>query len=665
MNLENKNINALRMLAIDMIENAKSGHPGIALGCAPTLYALYSKVLNVVPTDDKNILRDRFVLSAGHGSSIYYAMLHAFGYNISIEDLKKFRKLNSITPGHPEFGLTPGVDATTGPLGQGVAMAVGMAIAQKIMANKFNKPDLTLFDNYTYTLVGEGCLMEGVSYEALSLAGSLNLNKLIVLYDCNKITLDGNLENVMNLDIMSYMTSLGFNVLEVEDGNDVDQITHAILQAKKSTDKPSFIKINTHIGFGSPLQDSHKAHGSILGEEKVEILRKNLEVTNPPFDLGKDVTRDLVFLRKRFDTVDKNFKERLKIYKKSYPGDFKLLQEYLKNENKFDALENLKLTSEISGRELGGLVINTLSKDNSNMICLSADLFSSTKAVIEDSGYVNNNFSNKNLKCGIREFAMGTISNGIALYGGLTPIQSTFMVFSDYLKSSLRLSAMMNQRVISVFSHDSIAVGEDGATHQCCEQLWGLRAIPNTFVYRPANLTETIASFKHALASNCSSIMAFSRQKLIDFKSLEKDALMGGYIVSKETKEKLDGVIIATGSEVALALEIKNLLLARGYNLRVVSMPCVELFECQSENYKNKVIPNNIKSVFSIEAGSTIGWYKYVGKYGKCFGVDDFGASAKPADLYFKFGLTSDNITNEIIKIIKKNKEQIISSVDE
>lgn len=656
MSLENKNVNALRVLAVDMIENAKSGHPGIALGSAPILYALYSKHLNIVPTDDKNILRDRFVMSAGHGSSIYYATLHAFGYDISMDDLKKFRVLGSKTPGHPEYGHTPGVDATTGPLGQGVATAVGMAIAQKMMASRFNKADLTLFDNYTYTLVGEGCLMEGVSYEALSLAGTLKLNKLIVLYDCNKITLDGNLDNVMGMDITAYMTSLGFNVLEVKDGNNVDEISSAITEAKKSTEKPSFIIVNTHIGFGSPLQDSHKAHGSILGEENVAILRQNLDINTPKFELGKDVSRDLVFLRKRFATCEKIFKERLKAFSRAYPGDYKLLKSYMSGEFDLNVINQIVSDKEMAGRELGNLVLNKIAENNTNIVCTSADLFSSTKANINNNGFANDNWSNRNLKVGIREFAMGTISNGIALYGGLTPVQSTFMVFSDYMKNALRLSAMMKLRVISAFTHDSIAVGEDGATHQCSEQLVGLRAIPNCNVFRPANLNETIAAYSLALTYDGPSVMALSRQKLKEFPSSVKDALMGGYIVCKENKGQLDAIIVATGSEVTTALDVKINLNKLGYNVRVVSMPCVEIFEMQSDKYKDGVIPKDVKSVFSIEAGSTIGWHKYTGKYGKCFGVDDFGDSGTPNDMFNKFGLTADNITKEIAKVIKANK---------
>lgn len=656
MSLENKNVNALRILAVDMIENAKSGHPGIALGSAPILYALYSKHLNVVPSDDKNILRDRFIMSAGHGSSIYYAILHAFGYDISMDDLKKFRVLGSKTPGHPEYKHTPGVDATTGPLGQGVATVVGMAIAQKMMASRFNKADLTLFDNYTYTLVGEGCLMEGVSYEALSLAGTLKLNKLIVLYDCNKITLDGNLDNVMGMDVACYMKSLGFNVLEVKDGNNVDEISSAIAEAKKSTEKPSFIIVNTHIGFGSPLQDSHKAHGSILGDENVAILRQNLGINTPKFELGKDVSRDFVFLRKRFATCEKVFKERLKAFSKAYPGDYKLLKAYMSGNFDLNVINQIVSEKEMAGRELGNLVLNRIAENNTNLICTSADLFSSTKANINNNGFVNDNWANRNLKVGIREFAMGTISNGIALYGGLTPVQSTFMVFSDYMKNALRLSAMMNLRVISAFTHDSIAVGEDGATHQCSEQLVGLRAIPNCKVFRPANLNETIASYSLALDYKGPSVMALSRQKLREFPSSVNDARMGGYIVGKESKGTLDAIIIATGSEVSIALDAKANLTKEGYNVRVVSMPSMEVFEEQAEKYKEGIIPREVKSVFSIEAGSTMGWHKYTGKYGKCFGVDAFGDSGTPNDMFNKFGLNAENITKEIIKVIKANK---------
>jgi len=656
MDLEMKNINALRVLAVDMIENAKSGHPGIALGAAPILYSLYSKHLNVIPDDDKNILRDRFVLSAGHGSSIYYAMLHAFGYKITIDDLKNFRKIDSKTPGHPEFNLTPGVDASTGPLGQGVAMAVGMAIAERLMASRFNKTDINLFDNYTYTLCGEGCLMEGVSYEALALAGSLKLNKLIVLYDCNNITLDGNTTNVMNQNILSYMQSLNFNTIEVEDGNDISQINSAISLAKTCKDKPSFIKINTHIGYGSVLQDNHKSHGSVLGAENVKLLKEKLNVNSLPFELDKDVIRDLTFVKKRFETVKKQLKEKLNMYATDYPGDFKVLKSYLNGiDVDYDKIfKEISLDKEMSGREIGNVVLNEIAKYIPNLVCGTADLSSSTKVVI-GNGFVNDDYSKKNIKYGIREFAMGAISNGISLYGGIIPIDSTFLVFSDYMKASLRLRALMGLKNISVFTHDSIAVGEDGPTHQPCEQIWALRNIPNSLTFRPANLAEIFASYQLAVTENLPSNIILSRQKLYNFNSSINDAKKGGYILSKEEKLKIDAIILSTGTEVKLALDVKEKLKTKGYNIRVVSMPCLELFDKQSDKYKENIIPSEIKSVFVIEAGHTGGWYKYTGKFGKCFCVDNFGASGESSLVYAKFDLTVEDISKSIIKKIKEN----------
>lgn len=663
--MDNKNVNNLRVLAVDMIENASSGHPGIALSCAPTLYSLYSKVINVSPEEPDNIFRDRFVMSAGHGSSILYATLHAFGYKISMEDLKNFRKLNSITPGHPEYKVVPGVDATTGPLGQGVATAVGLAIGQKIMASKFNKPDLTLFDNYTYVLVGEGCLMEGVSYEALSLAGTLKLNKLIVLYDCNKVTLDSDISGVMEQNTLEYMRSLGFNTIEVADGNDVEQITQAMLVAKKSKDKPSFIQINTKIGYGSVLEGSNKSHGQVLGKDNVKLLREKLDVHTEPFELDKDVARDFVFLRKRFETFKKSVKDKLKAYSRAYPGDNKLLKECLKNDfsNAQMFVNDIEITKDLSGRDMGNKVLQELCLAYHNIIVSSADLSSSTKAIFSSSGAINDNFANRNLKMGIREFAMGCVSNGLALYGGIMPIDSTFLSFSDYMKASLRLRAIMGLKGISIFTHDSIAVGEDGPTHQPCEQIWTLRAIPNMYTFRPASLKEVEMSYCMALQLDRPCNIILSRQTLSNFDSDVNDIKMGGYILSREEKGELNGVIIATGSEVSLAMSVKKLLAEKGYNIRVVSMPCVELFDKQSEKYKNSVIPENMKSIFTIEAGSTMGWYKYAGKFGKCFGVDNFGASAKPDELYSKFGLKDIAIAKEMASIIKRNRDKELSII--
>ncbi|MBE5758247.1 MAG: transketolase [Clostridiales bacterium] len=662
MDIESKNVNALRILAVDMIENAKSGHPGIALGSAPILYSLYSKILNVVPDEPDNILRDRFVLSAGHGSSIYYATLSAFGYDISMQDLKNFRKLGSITPGHPEVGVVPGVDATTGPLGQGVAMAVGMAIAERYMANRFNKADLTLFDNYTYTMMGEGCLMEGVSYEALSLAGSLKLNKLIVLYDCNGVTLDGDIKNVMEQNTLAYFKSLNFNTIEVEDGNNVNQIVEAINLAKRCKDKPSFIKINTHIGHGSVLQDSHKSHGQLLGEESVKALREKLGVSTPAFEMDKSVARDFQIQRKRFDVIKRNFKEKLKAYSRAYPGDYKVLKSYIDGEeyNFESLLSEISIDKSYSGRELGAIVLDAICKKVGNIVCGSADLSSSTKAKC-NSTFFNDDKTGRNIKFGIREFAMGCISNGLALYGGIIPVNSTFLVFSDYMKPALRLTSLMKTKSISVFTHDSIAVGEDGATHQSSEQLSSLRMTPNTLVWRPANLAEVIASFESSLNHNGASCIALSRQNLVNFESDMVSARKGGYIVAKEYKGELNGIIIATGSEVSLALTVKEELMRKGYNVRVVSMPSVEIFNLQSEKYRESIIPSKIKSIFSIEAGNTSIWYQFIGRYGKAFGVDDFGGSAKPTELFEKFNLTKEEITKSIISIIKRNGDKINS----
>lgn len=657
MDLEMRNVNELRILAMDMIENAGSGHPGIALGSAPILYSLFSNHLNVVPEDDKNILRDRFILSAGHGSGILYPMLYAFGYNVSIEDLKNFRKLRSKTPGHPEYGIVPGVDATTGPLGQGISMAVGMAIAERYMAKRFNKPDLTLFDNYTYTLCGEGCLMEGVSYEALSLAGTLKLNKLIVLYDCNNVTLDGTIKGVMEQNILSYMKSLNFNTIEVSDGNDIKQISNAIALAKSSKDKPSFIKINTHIGFGSGLQDSNRCHGSLLGGEEVGLLRQKFGINTKPFELSKDVQRDLLFIRKRFNNIKKQFKDKMSSYSKFYPGDYKLLKSFVNGDivDVSRVLCELNIDPSKSGREMGGIILNEIAVYQKNIICGTADLSSSTKVKIGE-GYFNDDYSKKNIKYGVREFAMSSISNGIALYGGIIPVDSTFMVFSDYMKASLRLRAIMKNRAISIFTHDSLAVGQDGTTHQPCEQLFALRDIPNMLVFRPANVVEHKASLTLAINYDGPSSIVLTRQKLKDFSCNIEDAYMGGYIVSKEEKTQIDAIIIATGSEVEMALGVKDLLKIKGLSIRVVSMPCMEIFEMQSEKYKKSIIPDSIKSIFSIEAGTTRGWYKYTGKFGKCYGIDEFGESALPEDLFKKFNFTKDYIAKDIISICKKNK---------
>ena len=655
--IENKTVNNLRYISLSMIEKANSGHPGIALSAAPILYTLYAKNMNVIPSDPTNIYRDRFVMSAGHGSSILYATLSSMGYPISMEDLKSFRKKGSITPGHPEYGVTPGVDCTTGPLGQGVATAVGLALAEKMMADRFNKPDIALFDNYTYALVGEGCLMEGVCNEALSLAGTLKLNKLIVLYDANSVTLDGDIKKVYDTDVMKVMQGYGFNTIEVKDGNSVEDIDKAIKQAKASS-KPSFIKIVTHIGFGTSLQDSHKAHGSVMKIDEINNFCKKFDLTISPFTYDKNVERDLVLVKKRFDSVKKTIGDKIAFFKKTYTKDYQVLQSFLKNDysNIEKMLADYAIREDMSGRDMGANILNKLASIYPNIVGGAADLSSSTKTLIKGSDFVNDgNFAHRNIKYGIREFAMGAISNGVALYGGFTTFSSTFFVFSDYMKNAVRLGAMMHLPSIYIFTHDSIAVGQDGPTHESVEQLAGFRAMPELELWRPGNFDETLASFVYALKNKVPSAIVLSRQTVQNVPTSLKDAMLGGYIASKENG-KLDVVLLATGSELGLAYEAKSILKLKGYGVRIVSIPNMSLFDSQGSKYVNKVIPLDCKNIISIEAGSTYGWGKYVGRFGVSLGVDSFGLSATPEENYAHFGLTKEHIAEVAEKLIKKNK---------
>lgn len=660
--IEKKAVNNLRVLACEMIQNANSGHPGIALGSAPILYTLFSKSMRVDIKNPSNFLRDRFVLSAGHGSSILYATLYAMGYNYSIDDLKNFRKLNSKTPGHPEVNIDFGVECTTGPLGQGVATAVGLALAEKILSEKFNKKDCKLFDNHTYALVGEGCLMEGVSFEALSFAGNLNLNKLIVLYDCNKISLDGETKETFNIDINKVFEGLGFNVFEVKDGNDINEIDDAIKRARKSL-KPSFIKINTIIGFGSDFANSHKSHGAPLGEQGIESLRKNLNVNSASFKFEKEVEDHFKECKKRLEVIGSDLNDKLKFYKKNYKKEYARIFDFFKKtdfENLKSILEKITVDKNLASRDLGAIVLNEIANNCPQVIGGTADLSSSTKAFIKEGGKISKfDYDARNIMFGVREFGMSCICNGLALYG-FRPFASTFLVFSDYLKNGIRLSALMNLPLTYIFTHDSIAVGEDGPTHQPIEQLIAIRAIPNVKLFRPANLSETCASYLNSYITNSPTVIALSRQNLYNFNSEIADALKGGYVVDYEGKNnELNAVIVATGSEVKLALDVKAKLKMKGFGVRVVSMPCVELFLEQPESYQNKILPKNFPSIISIEAGSTMGWSRITGKNGVNIGIDEFGTSAPFVEVFKKFEMTEDKICQKVIKMIKKNKTKI------
>lgn len=649
-------VNNLRVLANDMISNAKSGHPGIALGATPICIAIQKQMKSSAKYSN-HILRDRFVLSAGHGSSMLYAMLHLMGYNVTIDDLKKFRQLDSATPGHPEVGVTDGVDVSTGPLGQGVANAVGLALAEKYMAAKYNKSDINLFDNYTYCVVGDGCLMEGIASEALSFAGTNKLNKLIVLYDSNNITIDGDTKQTFTQDTKKVMEAYGFNVLFVENGNDVASIESAIEQAKLS-DKPSFIEVKTKIGFGSVLEGNAKVHGSPLKDDALAELRANLGVNTNPFEImpeAQEYYKELINLKAcDFENVN----QRLEDYKSKYPQEYNKLENYLENNIDVEkVLTSLNCEEDYSTRDLSSMVLNALANEYDNIVGGTADVSASTKAYIKEGGNFGvDNYAGRNIFYGIREHAMGAISNGIALYGGLKSFASTFFAFSDYMKNAIRMSALMNLPVTYILSHDSIAVGEDGPTHQCVEHLTQFRATPNINVFRPCNMEETKAGYVTALTDIKPTILALSRQVLPHLHSTMQDALCGGYIIAKEPLQKLDAIIIATGSEVQFAIQAQQKLSILGYSVRVVSMPCMELFDKQKNSYKESVLPSAVINRVSVEAGSTLCWYKYVGLNGKAIGVDEFGLSGKEKDVYNYFNITVKNIVDSVVNVIKCNK---------
>lgn len=655
-NITTKSINELRVLACQMINQANSGHPGIVLGASPALYALCANHLQVNPKNPTSLLRDRFVLSAGHGSAMLYATLHLFGYEFGLQDLKEFRQLGSCTPGHPELDVARGIEATTGPLGQGLGMAVGMCMAQRHLASKFNKPDIKLIDNYTYVLAGDGDLMEGVSHEVLSLAGAQQLEKLIVLYDSNHITIDGTTKNTFNQNTKQVMQGYGFEVIEVKNANNLAQINKAIIRAKASN-KPSFIILHSTIGYASPLAGSNKVHGSPLGEENLQILQQNLKTNMQPFAVSKEVTEHFKQLQTRFDLVEQNWQTKLKTYQTKYAKDYKALQTFLKQDfsGAQKVLQQVKTSkTNISTREAGNLVLQALGAKYDNIFGGAADLVASTKTIVADTKpFTKQTPNGRNVMFGIREFGMSAIANGLALYGGLVPFASTFMVFGDYLKPALRLSAIMQQKVLYILTHDSIYVGEDGPTHQPIEQLTQFRATPNVTVFRPCNLDETKAGYAVALNNNQPTVLALTRQNLPNVASEFEDAMRGGYIFEKEPQKNLDAILIATGSEVHLAVQAQKLLQEMQISARVVSMPSVELFYQQTKAYQNKILPNTCEKRVVIEAGSTLGWQGIAGNKGIVLGMNTFGASGKAQQVAKQFGFTPQQVAKATAKLLK------------
>ena len=658
--IDTKSVNSIRVLAADAIQKANSGHPGLPLGSAPMAYELWANHMNHNPKDPKWENRDRFILSGGHGSALLYSLLHFFGYGITIEDMKNFRQLGSKTPGHPEYGHTVGVEATTGPLGAGMAMAVGMAMAEKHLAATFNKENFPVVDHYTYVLGGDGCMMEGISYEAFSLAGTLGLEKLIVLYDSNNISIEGDTNIAFRENVRQRFESFGFHTQLVEDGNDLDAIGRAIEAAKAEKGRPSMIEIKTKIGAGCPAKEGKaSAHGEPLGVENVAALRANLGIAdNGPFVLDQDVYDHFAKLAEEKATVEDAWNALFADYCKTYPEMKELWDNYHNTDNAkclydldefWNSFDKPEATRNVSGK-----LLNIINNVVPNMFGGAADLAPSTKTNMKDAGdFSKENPLGKNIHFGIREIAMAAIGNGIALHGGLRPFVSTFFVFSDYVKPMARLSALMGVPLTYVLTHDSIGVGEDGPTHEPIEQLAMLRAMPNFYVYRPADATECAAAWYFATnKKDAPTALVLSRQNLPQLDGSSQEALKGGYILEDSTKDTPDAIIIATGSEVSLAVEAKKELAAENIDVRVVSMPCMDLFEDQPDEYKDTVLPKNVTTRVGVEALSEFGWGKYIGINGEFVGMKSFGASAPGNQLFEHFGITKDAVVAAVKKTL-------------
>lgn len=658
--IELKSIATIRTLSIDAIEKANSGHPGMPMGAAPMAYALWTNHLNVSPQNPNWFNRDRFVLSAGHGSMLLYSMLHLSGYNLSIDDLKQFRQWGSKTPGHPEFGHTEGVDATTGPLGQGIAMAVGMALAERHLAETYNKDNFQVVDHYTYSICGDGDLMEGISSEAASLAGHLGLGRLIVLYDSNDISLDGDLDRSFSENVKNRFEAMNWEVLYVKDGNNIEEVTAAIEKAKQSTDRPTLIEVKTTIGFGSPNRaGTSGVHGAPLGSEEAKLTKEayswtfeeDFHVPSEVYDHFKEAVKDAG--QKKETAWNELFAQ----YEKEYPelaAQLKLAIEGKLPENWDQEVPVYEAGSSLASRASSGEVLNGIAKQVPFFIGGSADLAGSNKTTIKNTDdFGKNNYAGKNIWFGVREFAMGAALNGMALHGGLRVFGGTFFVFSDYLRPAIRLAALMGLPVTYVFTHDSIAVGEDGPTHEPVEQLASLRAMPNLSVIRPADGNETAAAWKLAVSSTDKpTALVLTRQNLptIDqapekaYEGVEK----GGYVVVEAADAQPEALLLASGSEVGLAIEAQKALEKEGIRASVVSLPAWDRFDQQSDEYKESVLPKAVRARIAIEMGASLGWERYTGLDGDVIAIDKFGASAPGETIIEKYGFTVSNVVSRV-----------------
>lgn len=657
MKIDNKCINVARVVASETISNAGSGHTGVALSSATILYALFKDHYVFSTNDNLFFNRDRFILSAGHASAIYYTLEHMFGYDISIEDLMNYKKYDNKLPGHPEFGQTPGVEATTGPLGQGIATGVGMALAETMLAERFNVLDDPIFSNYTYVFAGDGCLMEGVALEAISLAGTLKLNKLIVLYDYNSMTIDGELSTSNMEDVASKFKAQNWNVIYVKNGHNYKSVTKAIAKAKQSKEKPTIIIFKTILGYGSDYANNPIIHAMPLKADEVEFLRKRFFLDGKSFTIPEDVKKHCLQSKIRNEAIEMDWRKKVNLYSKTNPELYKKLAVFI--ESKFYDIEKLVGTKikdkKISGRNANSLILNLIAEKYPNFIGGSADLSHATRAYIgDDDFYSPQNRRGRNIHFGVREHAMASIANGLSLYAGLKVFVSTFLSFSNYMLPAIRLSAMMKQPILYIFTHDSIAVGEDGPTHQPVEQLAQLRLIPNVNVCRPCDSHELVACYNLALNANCPTCFILSKQDLTEQKIDVSKAMKGGYILEKDSG-KVQFVLYATGSEVELAMAVKKEFNKLGIKCAVVSFPCIEEFEKQTENYKNSTLIKECKYRFAIEASADNVWYKYVGNDGKVINITNFGKCGKGSDVYKKFGFTVANIKKEIMKTAKIN----------
>lgn len=649
-------VDTIRMLSADAVQKAKSGHPGLPLGAAPMAYELWAKHMNHNPADPLWPNRDRFILSGGHGSMLLYSLLHLFGYgDLSLEDVKNFRQLGSKTPGHPEYGHTVGVEATTGPLGAGMAMAVGMAMAEAHLAAVFNKEDFSVVDHYTYVLGGDGCMMEGISSEAFSLAGTLGLSKLIVLYDSNKISIEGSTDLAFRENVEKRMEAFGFQTIMVEDGNDLDAIGAAIEKAKEDTKRPSFITIKTEIGYGCPAkQGKSSAHGEPLGEDNVLALKENLKwPSRESFYVPGEVYDHFRELSQEKAETEAAWNVMFAAYCQEYPDMEELWNQYHDKDlgKQFEQDENFwaKSSKAEATRSLSGKILNYMAGKMPNLFGGSADLAPSNKTNMAGHGdYSKETPEGCNIHFGVREQAMAAIGNGIALHGGLQAYVATFFVFSDYMKPMARLSALMNLPLTYVLTHDSIGVGEDGPTHEPVEQLAMLRSIPNFHVFRPCDSTETAAAWYSAVTSrHTPTALVLSRQNLPAVEGTTKEALKGGYVLS-DCQGTPEAILIASGSEVELALKAKEALEAEERKIRVVSMPCMELFQEQPASYRESVLPKAVTKRVSVEAGSDFGWGRYVGLDGACVAMEGFGASGPAGQLFEHFGFTADHVAEVV-----------------